>query len=70
MADAHEKSDASGKKSFAKSHVDIFCEKHNIGKTTFYSEVKTGRLRIKKLGRKTIVTPEAEAAWLESLPAA
>jgi len=70
MAGGPEKSEASGKKTFAKSHVDIFCEKHNIGRTTFYSEVKIGRLHIKKLGRKTIVTPECEALWLDSLPAA
>jgi hypothetical protein len=70
MAGDPEKSEASGKKGFAKSHVDAFCEKHGIGRTTFYSEVKIGRLRIKKLGRKTIVTPEFEAAWVESLPTA
>lgn len=67
MAADPEKSDASAKKGLAASHVEIFCRKYKIGRTTFYSEVKAGRLRIKKLGRKTIVTPDDEAAWLESL---
>jgi excisionase family DNA binding protein len=50
--------------------VDGFCDRYNIGRTTFYAEVKAGRIRPVKVGRKTLI-PEPEAArWLASLPAA
>ena len=50
--------------------VDGFCGRYNIGRTTFYAEVKAGRIRPVKVGRKTLI-PEPEAArWLASLPAA
>jgi len=45
-----------------------FCERWGISHQTFYDEVKRGRLRIRKIGTKTIVTPEDEQAWLDSLP--
>ena len=32
--------------------VRQFCEMHAIGRTTFYEEVKYGRLRIRKLDRQ------------------
>jgi len=31
-------------------------------------QIRAGRLRIKKVGARTIITPEAEAEWLDSLP--
>jgi excisionase family DNA binding protein len=50
--------------------VDGFCDRYNIGRTTFYSEVKAGRIRPVKVGRKTLV-PEMEGErWLGSLPTA
>ena len=50
--------------------VNGFCNRYNIGRTTFYAEVKAGRIRPVKVGRKTLI-PEPEAArWLASLPAA
>jgi hypothetical protein len=50
------------------SVVDQFCERNQICRDTFYKEVRRGRLRARKIGRKTIVTPEDEAAWKASLP--
>ena len=38
------------------------------GRTKVYSEIKVGRLRVRKLGRRTIILPEDRKAWLESLP--
>lgn len=45
-----------------------FCKWADIGMTTFYEEVKAGRLRIKKLGVRTLVLDEDARAWLNSLP--
>lgn len=39
-----------------------------IGLTTLYAERKAGRLRTRKLGRKTIVTADAIQDWLAALP--
>lgn len=48
--------------------VDSFCKAENIGHTKFYEEVNSGRLRAKKIGRKTIVLPEDRRKWRASLP--
>jgi excisionase family DNA binding protein len=45
-----------------------FCERHNLSNTTFYDQIKKGRLVALKVGRKTIITEEAEQDWLASLP--
>jgi excisionase family DNA binding protein len=45
-----------------------FCARYSICRDTFYRELRRGRLRATKLGRKTIVLrPDAEA-WAVSLP--
>lgn len=41
----------------------------NIGRTTFYSEVKAGRINLVKLGKKTLVPATEPAKWLERLAA-
>jgi hypothetical protein len=45
-----------------------FCESVGIGRTRFYQEVKTGRLRVRKVGRRTIVTADDAEDWLSRLP--
>jgi len=45
-----------------------FGKKHNVSRTTIYNEIKSGRLKAKKLGGRTIITAEDERAWLDSLP--
>ena len=45
-----------------------FCESVGIGRTRFYQEVKTGRLRVRKVGRRTIVTSDDAEDWLNRLP--
>jgi excisionase family DNA binding protein len=45
--------------------VAEFCEIFSIGRSTFYEEVKAGRLKVRKVGVRTLV-PSAEAqAWWE-----
>lgn len=42
----------------------------SIGRTKFYQEVNAGRLKIRKIGSKTVVTAFDAEAWLNSLPEA
>jgi excisionase family DNA binding protein len=47
--------------------VDEFCAAHAIGRTTFYAELKAGRIRVVKCGRKTLVPKTEKDAWLGRL---
>lgn len=50
--------------------VTDFCARYGIGRSRFYEELNAGRIKAKKLGKKTLV-PVAEAEnWLKNLPAA
>jgi excisionase family DNA binding protein len=48
--------------------IDEFCERNGISRRLAYDEINAGRLRIKKAGRRSLITTEAEDAWLEALP--
>jgi len=48
--------------------VKEFAKAHGLGLTTAYEELKRGRLKAVKVGAKTLITVEAQAAWLASLP--
>lgn len=48
--------------------VAQFCETYGIGRTTFYAEVKAGRLRTVKIGAATRVRRADASAWADSLP--
>ena len=50
--------------------VNEFLHWASIGRTVFYREVNQGRLKINKIGHKTVVTASNAQAWLESLPEA
>jgi excisionase family DNA binding protein len=49
--------------------VREFCARFNISRDCFYNEVKRGRLRARKLGRKTLILRADADAWAASLPA-
>jgi excisionase family DNA binding protein len=38
------------------------------GRTTVYEEINAGRLRARKIGRRTLILREDREAWLNSLP--
>jgi hypothetical protein len=40
----------------------------NIGVAKFYDDVKAGRCRIKKIGRKSVVTAEIAKAYIAGKP--
>ena len=49
--------------------INEFCHRNNVGRTTAYAEIKAGRLRARRVGKKkTIITDDDEAAWREALP--
>ena len=48
--------------------LDEFCAVNAVSRATAYREINAGRLEARKVGRKTIVTKEAERSWLKSLP--
>jgi hypothetical protein len=45
-----------------------FCKKYGIGRTTTYGEIKAGRLKARKAGRRTIITEDDAEEWLSNLP--
>lgn len=47
--------------------VNEFLAAANISRTTFYSEVKAGRIKIVKVGVKTLVPATEPIAWLARL---
>jgi excisionase family DNA binding protein len=48
--------------------INEFSERNGIGRTTVYAEIKDKRLKVRKVGRRTIITAEAEDDWLRALP--
>jgi len=48
--------------------VDEFCGWASIGRSKFYQEVAAGRIRLRKIGRKSVVTMPDALAWLSELP--
>ncbi|WP_395820341.1 DNA-binding protein [Devosia sp.] len=48
--------------------VSDFCAYYGIGKTLAYEEIATGRLRAKKVGKRTIILAADAARWAASLP--
>jgi hypothetical protein len=43
-------------------------EATGLGPTKLWAEIREGRLRARKVGRRTVILPEDLRAWLESLP--
>ena len=46
------------------------CEAHGFSLPTFFRLVAAGQIEARKIGRRTIITAEAEKTWLDSLPRA
>jgi hypothetical protein len=45
-----------------------FCERYGPGRTKTYEELKSGRLRGRKIGKRTIITEDDAEDWLRCLP--
>lgn len=48
--------------------VNEFCRMYSIGRTLFYAEIASGRLRSKKAGSKTLILAKDAEAWAHALP--
>ncbi|SFK79199.1 helix-turn-helix domain-containing protein [Methylocapsa palsarum] len=49
--------------------IDAFVKIAGIGRTTVFQEIAEGRLKARKIGRRTIILKDDAIAWLTSLPA-
>lgn len=47
--------------------VSEFCRKYRIGRTKFYEEINSGRLRAVKCGARTLVLNRDGRVWEHSL---
>jgi len=45
-----------------------FCQDYNTGRTRAYQEIRSGRLRARKNGKRTIITEDDAEDWLGRLP--
>lgn len=50
--------------------VDEFCGWAGLGRRKFYDEAKAGRIVVRKIGRRSVVTMQDGQAYLASLPVA
>ncbi|MET4841930.1 hypothetical protein ABIF62_002425 [Bradyrhizobium japonicum] len=50
--------------------VSEFCRWACIGKTKTYAEAQAGRIKLRKIGTKTVILRSDAEAWLRSLPTA
>ena len=48
--------------------IPAFCDAYGIGRTLAYREVRAGRLRIRKVGRRSIVMVADAEEWASALP--
>jgi excisionase family DNA binding protein len=48
--------------------IKEFCRRFGVGRTTVYEEIKLGRLRARKIGRRTIILEDDAEEWLRRLP--
>jgi excisionase family DNA binding protein len=48
--------------------IDQFRTRYGVGRTTVYEEIKLGRLRARKCGKRTIIAEDDAEEWLQHLP--
>jgi excisionase family DNA binding protein len=48
--------------------IDEFCARYGPGRTKVYQELKSGRLRARKIGTRTVITEDDAEDWLQRLP--
>ena len=47
--------------------ISDFCKHFSIGRTKAYEEIRAGRLKMIKCGRRTLITRIAAEGWLDLL---
>ena len=48
--------------------INEFCNQYGICRETCYREIRAGRLRARKLGRRTVLLAHDVDVWAASLP--
>ena len=48
--------------------INEFCDRYGICRETAYQQIRTGKLRAVKLGRRTVLLAPDVDAWAASLP--
>jgi excisionase family DNA binding protein len=48
--------------------IQEFSQVYGLGRTKVYEELKSGRMRGRKIGRRTIITEDDAEDWLRRLP--
>lgn len=48
--------------------INEFCQLFSIGRTKAYDEIKKGKLSVRKVGSRTLITADAARKWMDSLP--
>jgi Helix-turn-helix domain len=48
--------------------VEQFCEIYDVGRSTAYNEIRAGRLKARKVGKRTIIGDEDAEDWFSQLP--
>lgn len=46
-----------------------FCTATSLGRSWVYEEIRRGRLKVLKAGRRTLITSEEMTAWMQRLAA-
>ena len=48
--------------------IKSFSKAFNIGRSTVYHEISSGKLKVKKCGARTLIAYEDAMRWFNSLP--
>jgi hypothetical protein len=48
--------------------IRAFCEIYDIGRTSVYAEIKAGRLKVRRVGARTLIGDDEAQKWWDSLP--
>ena len=51
-------------------HISDVCARIGVGRTTVYAAIKSGALKARKCGRRTLILASDLEAWLDTLPPA
>jgi len=48
--------------------IGEFSQAYGVGRTKIYEEIKSGRLRARKVGKRTVIIDDDAEAWFSRLP--
>lgn len=48
--------------------IEAFCDRFGLGRSKTYEEIRLGRLKIRKVGTRTLIAHDDAIAWFNALP--